>query len=307
MKKIICALIAFALMLAFSMPAFAATDLSAVFDSNDFLKQYEQEILYDINSIIYWEFNESAPEDDKIYNTYPLSKENFDYNRIIKFYFDTNLLSEDTLDVAKINNILNASKCFYEINMNLRNQIVACTFMKYYPLREELKGINPETEQEYEKVVGKWHATGIGISEHTRSSEIYKNNIVEFLKNQQINYKKVYFLSALGENFPFLTALFITEDSDIRFQILDGTINNKTIDYEHPDDTLYTFEEIKEMAAQYVPPAPGEIYGLGTDVSTDNNKTILIIAASAGAAVMIAVAVTIICLKKRKNKSINKV
>ncbi len=306
MKKIIYMLITFTLMLTISMSAFAATDLSTVFDSVDFVKQYEQEILNNINQIIYTDFSdEAAPADPDFYNTFPLTRENFDYDRIIKFYFDTDFLSEDSLDTTKVNNILNSSECFYKINMNLKNQIVDCTFIKYYPFSVELKGIDPETEREYEKLVGQWHVTGIGIGESTQSSEIYKNNIVEFLKNQQTNYKNVYFLSGLGKNFPFLTALFITEDSDIHFQILDGTVNNKTIDYKNPDDTLYTFEEIKEMAAQYVPPAPREYDGLGYAEQTDNSKTIVIIAAACAGAVIIiaAAAVTVICIKKKKAKA----
>lgn len=108
-----------------------------------------------LNQIIYTDFSkEAAPADPDFYNTFPLTRENFDYDRIIKFYFDTDFLSEDSLDITKVNNILNSSECFYNINMNLENQIIDCTFIKYYPLSEEQKGIDPETEREYEKLVG---------------------------------------------------------------------------------------------------------------------------------------------------------
>ena len=79
---------------------------------------------------------------------------------------------------------------------------------------------------------------------------IYKNEILNLIKSNNLKCTKVYFISSLSGNIQ-MSSVLVTEDSEIFFKILKGTVNGETIDYDNPDNNIYTFDEIKKIL-QYI-------------------------------------------------------
>ena len=121
-----------------------------------------------------------------------------------------------------------------------------------------------------------------------------------------MNYSNIYFAAYLSGNIHF-AAILVDENSEIKFKILDGYINNSKIDFEYPDDSLYSFEEVKEMAVQNtVPevddPLSAEIFGMQTSGTNSNNNKIIIAAVSVGAVLIIAAVTACVMIYKKKQQ-----
>ena len=296
MKKILCAFTTLFLAIAICIPAFAETDNNNIFDNTDFFRQYENEILEEVNYYFINEFNEEISAND------------LDYSNILKFYYPFELLQENNLNINTLNNIIEKSDYFYKLFAEKNEHYIEIGYQKYAKVTEELRNtLDDEMLKELEAVTGQWHSSSVSLSEGKSQYLIYKDDILNLMKSNNLKCSKVHFISSLSGNIQIASVL-VTEDSEIFFKILKGTVNGETIDHNNPDNKLYTFEEIKEFAAQYVAPEvdnplSAEVIGMPTSGTNSNNSnTIIIAAASAGAVIVIAAITAAVFIYKKKHK-----
>ena len=288
MKKIVYALIAFGLMLSSCFTAFAKTDMATVFDSTEELKQVEDTILEYVNIVMVPEFNDT------------LTSEDLDYNNCVKIYRGRDLLIDDSMNEDNIIETIDKLDYDYKIFFEYENAYPLVIMSKVNKVKED----TAEELAELDKHIGEVDISGMSIGETKDLFQYYKEDVERFLSHSQDTYSKVHIISDLPGELRS-AAMLSTENSEIRFKVLGGVIDNKEIDHNNPSDTLYTFEELKEIAANSEPVTPGYVGGLGTNTTQpSNNNAIIIASACAGAAIIIAAAaVTVICIKKKKAKA----
>lgn len=297
MKRILCALITLFLTSGICIPAFAETNSNNIFDNTDFFKKFENEILEEVNYYFINEFNEEISTND------------LDYNNILKFYYPFGLLQENDLNIDKLNSIIEKSDYFYNLFAEKNDCYIEILYQKYAKITEELKStLDDEMLKELEAVTGQWHSSIVSLGEGKSQYLIYKNEILNLIKSNNLKCTKVYFISSLSGNIQ-MSSVLVTEDSEIFFKILKGTVNGETIDYDNPDNNIYTFDEIKKIAAQYVAPEADdpfsvEAIGMQTSGTNSNNNKIIIAAASAGTVIIIAALITAVVIIKKQQKKI---
>ncbi|MDE6124433.1 MAG: hypothetical protein K2G22_04285, partial [Eubacterium sp.] len=249
-------------------------------------------ILEYINMVMVPEFNDT------------LTSEDLDYNNCVRIYRGRDLLIDDSINENNIIEAVAKLDYDYKIFFEYENAYPQVIMSKVNKVKEDTeKKYTAEELAEHDKHIGEVALCGISIGETKDMHQCYKDDIERFLKHSKDTYSKVHIIYDLPGDLG-AAAMLITENSEIRFKVLGGVIDNKEIDHNNPSDTLYTFEELKTIVANSEPVTPGYIGGLGTNTTQpSNNNTIIIIAACAGAVIIIAAAVTVTCLKKKKAKS----
>ena len=296
MKRFLISFIMFCLIFVINIPAYAQTDYNNIFDNADFFRQYESEILEEVNHYFIKEFNEEISDYD------------LDYSNILKFYYPFDLLQEDELNIDKFISFIEQSDYSYSFPIQKNEHYIEISYQKYAKVTDELRNtLDDEMIKELEELTGKWHSSSVSLNEGKSRYTAYKNDIINLIKSSDLKCSKIHFVGSLSGNIP-IAAVIITEDSEIFFKILKGTVNGETIDHNNPDNKLYTFEEIKEFAAQYVAPEvdnplSAEVIGMPTSGTNSNNSnTIIIAAASAGAVIVVAAVVAAVIIVKKKHK-----
>ncbi len=291
MKKTICALLTLCLMLSVGIPAYAKTDMSTVFDSADELKQVENKILDSVNFMLSTYYNDT------------LTGEDIDYNNCLRLYYGTDILTNNNINENNIIEAIDNADYEYEIFLTYNNLFPKLAFSKTKPISEENKELYTEEElKELENQIGEWNLASMVILKEKDMYQRYKEDIERFLKSSNETYSKVHVICDFPGDIGAV-AMLITEDSEIQFKVLDGIIDNKKIDYNNPEDTLYTLAKLKEITAQYVPPEPGLIGETEALAPQPANNTIIIAAAAAGAVILVCAAAAVIILRARKKKA----
>lgn len=291
MKKIIYTIVTFGLILAICFPTLAKTDISNVFDSVDEIKSIENEILESINM------------DFPLFLDKMITSDDINYNNVLRTYNGTKILENSNVTEENIIQLVETSEYDYEVFLEIDNVYPRLTIVKGKELPEEKKHLfNDEEIKQIENEVGKWIVQSNGTHENKTLFQYHKENLVKFLENSDKNFSKLHVICSLSGNLPCV-AILVTENAEIEFLILTGTVNNKEINYNNPDNTLYSLEEIKQIAAQFVPIETDLLDGIET-VSQPTNNTIIIAAASAGAIIVIAALTTAVVIIKKKHKKI---
>lgn len=291
MKKTICIFMSFLLVLCISISAFAQTDYSKLYEDAIDLKPVENEILEDLSNSIFYEENKH------------LTFDNLDNDGILKIYDGSEWLKRNSLNLEELNHLMQNSDWFYRLYFYFENLFIESTVTKGREITDEVrKKMAKEDLEVLESLVGKWHVQSYGYD--APKNENYKQNLENILKNSNNNYSKVYFTAYLSGNIHF-AAILVDENSEIKFKIFEGVVNGEMITCDNSDDTLYTFEEIKEIAAQFVPSEPGYYSGADVSINHPSNNTIIIGCASAGAVIILAAAVFVLIYKKKHKKAAN--
>ena len=295
MKKILVIFISVIFMFGSCIPAFAQSNYSNLYDDAKDIKPIENKILDDLNTAIIKDNQEK------------ISFDNLDYDGILKIYDASDWLEKSEFNLDELNSLINNSIRFYRLYFHLNNDYINATVTKGAEPTDDLSKEYSNEEIAYlkENVIGKWHVQSYAYDKSNNPN--YKQNIENVIKNSKTEYSKIHFAANLSKNI-HLAAILITENSEIQFNILEGVVNNKTINCDNPDDTLYYFEELKEIAEKHTAtsevddPLLIEIGGPTSD-EKPNNKPIIIATASAGASILIAAAGIIIFIKKKKAKA----
>lgn len=290
MKKIIYTFVTFCLILASCFSALAKTDISNVFDSVDEIKSIENEILESINIDFPLFLDEMITSDD------------INYNNVLRTYNGTKILENSNVTEENIVQLVESSEYDYEIFLEIDNVYPRLTIVKGKELPEEKKHLfNEEEIKQIENEVGKWIVQSNGTHENKTLFQYHKENLVKFLENSDKTFSKLHVICSLSGNLPCV-AMLVTENSEIEFLILAGTVNDKEINYNNPDNTLYSLDEIKQIAAQFVPVETDLLDGIEPVSRPSNNKPIIIAAFSGGAVIVLAAVVAAVIIVKKKHK-----
>ncbi len=276
------------------IPASAENNYSYLYEDSSDIDSIKNKILGDLNNSVY------SNQDEK------LSFDNLDYDGIIKIYIGSDWLKKSDFSLNELNSFMKNSEWFYRLYFYLNNNYIEAVVAKGAELTDESRKEYSNEEIAYlqENVIGKWHIQSYGYGDIGNPN--YKQNIENILKKSNMNYSNIYFAAYLSGNIHF-AAILVDENSEIKFKILDGYINNSKIDFEYPDDSLYSFEEVKEMAVQNtVPevddPLSAEIFGMQTSGTNSNNNKIIIAAVSVGAVLIIAAVTACVMIYKKKQQ-----
>lgn len=290
MKKIIYTFVTFCLIFASCFSALAKTDISNVFDSVDEIKSIENEILESINIDFPLFLDEMITSDD------------INYNNVLRTYNGTKILENSNVTEENIVQLVESSEYDYEIFLEIDNVYPRLTIVKGKELPEEKKHLfNEEEIKQIENEVGKWIVQSNGTHENKTLFQYHKENLVKFLENSDKTFSKLHVICSLSGNLPCV-AMLVTENSEIEFLILTGTVNDKEINYNNPDNTLYSLDEIKQIAAQFVPVETDLLDGIEPVSRPSNNKPIIIAAFSGGAVIVLAAVVAAVIIVKKKHK-----
>lgn len=290
MKKIIYTFVTFCLIFASCFSALAKTDISNVFDSVDEIKSIENEILESINIDFPLFLDEMITSDD------------INYNNVLRTYNGTKILENSNVTEENIVQLVESSEYDYEIFLEIDNVYPRLTIVKGKELPEEKKHLfNEEEIKQIENEVGKWIVQSNGTHENKTLFQYHKENLVKFLENSDKTFSKLHVICSLSGNLPCV-AMLVTENSEIEFLILTGTVNDKEINYSNPDNTLYSLDEIKQIAAQFVPVETDLLDGIEPVSRPSNNKPIIIAAFSGGAVIVLAAVVAAVIIVKKKHK-----
>lgn len=291
MKKTICILTSFLLLFSICFSAFAQTDYSKLYEDAIDLKPVENEILEELSNSIFYEEEKH------------LTLENLDNDGILKIYNGSDWLKRNSLNLEELNHLRQNSDWFYRLYFCFENLFINSTVTKGREITEEVREtMNKEDLEVLESIVGKWHVQSYGYD--APKNENYKHNLENILKNSNINYSKAYFTAYLSGNIHF-AAILVDENSEIKFKIFEGVVNDEIITCDNSDDTVYTFEEIKEIAAQFVPSELGYYDGVDVNIIQSPKHTATIIGcALAGAVIILAAAAASVIVYKKKHKKI---
>lgn len=277
-------------MLSVGIPAYAKTDMSTVFDSTDELKQVENKILDNVNFMLSTYYNDT------------LTSEDIDYNNCLRLYYGTDILTNDNINENNIIEAIDNADYEYEVFLTYNNLFPKLAFSKTKPISEENEELYTEEElKELESQVGEWNLASMVILKEKDMYQRYKEEVERFLNNSKETYSKVHVICDFPGDIGAV-AMLITEDSEIQFKVLDGIIDNKKIDYNNPDNTLYTLTKLKEITAQYVPPERGLIGETEALAPQPSNNTIIIAAVSVGAVLIIAAVTACVMIYKKKQQ-----
>ena len=288
MKKIICTFISFCILLIGSIPVYANAYSSSLFDDIEELKSCEELIVSDL-----------------IYKVPDFTNEDIDYERALKTYYKVNLFDLESIDENSANDLLEKSDYFFRIQVDANDKCLEIVLEKVGEVTDEIRerhGNDSDTVKWMEENSGKWIISSERVLEKSDYDK-FKKDIVKFVEKSKTKYKKIHEISGLSGNL-LAVVMLVTEDSEIQFKIIHGSVNGKVIDYYNPDDNLYSLEELKEIANQFDPSDFELLYGLEPPTQPSNNNTIIIAAACAGVVIIAAAAaVTVICIKKKKAKA----
>lgn len=266
MKKLVSILTAVFFIIISGFTVFAQEHNSEIFDNASELKTNEKEIIDELNLSLGSDFE------------MPLSADNIDYSQFIKIYDAGYVLNKDSLNIDNAEKLINPLDYFYSAYIDYENKHIITTIVKDNTVTKD-----------------KWRISSCGCQKQDIPNS--KQDIINVINNNGNKYSKINFIAYLSGNIN-LVAMLISESGEVQFKILDGAIDEKFVNV-NTDDKLYTFEELKEIAAQFVVDEENPIGGTASVNSF--NKTILIVAASAGAIIIIAAAVIItVCVKKKK-------
>ncbi len=292
MKKILCSLIAFCILLVCSMPVYAEiVDPSSLFDDADDIKEHAEEIFQE-GAIV------AIPE---------FTSKDVDYERVLKIYYNVDLFDLDNIDENSANDLLEKAEYYFTLQVDTEDgKHLDLGFQKGAELTDEIRERLADCTELIESIEaeeGKWLLTSEREVEKSNYDQ-FKKDIIKFAENSKTKYKKIHVINELSGNL-LSVAMLVTENSEIQFKIINGSANGKKIDYDHPDDNLYTLKELDEIASQFDPSDfSSMLNGLEPTTQPSNNNAIIIASACAGTVIIIAAAaVTVICIKKKKAKA----
>ncbi len=270
MKKLFSLLTAVFFILISSFTAFAQEYNSEIFDNASELKISEEKLIDELNRSLGYNFE------------IPLSADDFDYSQFIKIYNADYALNKDGLNIDNAQKLTNPLNYFYSADIDYENKHIIATIVKDDTAAKE-----------------GWRISSCGCQE--QDSPNSKQDIINVINNTGNKYSKIQFVAYPSGNINFV-AMLISESGEVQFKILDGAIDEEFVNV-HTDDKFYTFEEIKEIAAQFVVDEENPIGGTAS-VNIFHNPAIIIGCALAGAVLIIAaVTAAVILSKKKKQKA----
>ncbi len=270
MKKLFSLLTAVFFILISSFTAFAQEYNSEIFDNASELKISEEKLIDELNRSLGYNFE------------IPLSADDFDYSQFIKIYDAEYALNKDGLNIDNAEKLINPLNYFYSAYIDYENKHIIATIVKDDTAAKE-----------------GWRISSCGCQE--QDSPNSKQDIINVINNTGNKYSKIQFVAYPSGNINFV-AMLISESGEVQFKILDGAIDEEFVNV-HTDDKFYTFEEIKEIAAQFVVDEENPIGGTAS-VNIFDNPAIIIGCALAGAVIILAAAAASVIVYKKKHKKI---
>jgi len=280
-KKLFCFAAAFLIMLAVSMPVYAANHFAGTSNAS--------EILEPDKALIAEECKDWLNEKTGL----PFGEKNFAYDRAKCVFYRVDLFKEDTLNNQKMQEYIQADDVYalYELPVYFDGGTLLITLVNGYEISEESFANLSDGEKEYfNKIDGRWHAQ----SHYTKEEHYdYISEVEGLLEENGVNNADVYITAGLSEAVPNF-AVVCQEDNEAQFLILGSKA--------YSDKKLYSFSEMKQLAAEIKneEEAGGQMIGL----ASENNKEVrdgVIILVSVAAAAALASVFGMIIGRKRKS------
>lgn len=294
MKKNIFAIIIMVISLLF---IFNITSYADIITNSTAIK----EDLNDNLDVILETVNDLASEDLKNIVT----EDSINFNKVIKQYSQINILEYDKINNEMMMDLTENAEKFYYLPIYYDDYTLLFSITKGTEATEEQKnsGVFTEKDIEYiERVANKWHASSYAICSYEWDDTEY---IEGLLKSNNIYDANIYIIGGVSTNLERV-AVVCPDNEEAQFIILDGWIeNDNKIDYNSPDNKLYSYNEIKEIAS-LSSPQDDLISGNGSNFQQEENQNYTqYILIGAAAAILLASAVTAICITKKRKKHVN--
>lgn len=254
MKKIIIALIILAcLFFGICMPVYAENVIIGTKEANEVLEPDKDLILEGLKK-----YDETAD------NSIIL------YDRAIATCLSADIFSMETINNETMYDYMKQAVIAYDIPVECDQTNIILKIGKGDPVTDEDRQIYPQEYIDYyEMLSGRWNINGIQEWDFKFD---YINHINRLLEENNISNSNVYLVGSIAVNLD-LVAVICRENSDTEFLILDGwDADSKRISFDNPDNTLYTYDELKGFAQIWGPEY--ENYIGGGSSTNINNKTV---------------------------------
>lgn len=178
MKKILCSLIAFCILLVCSMPVYAEiVDPSSLFDDADDIKEHAEEIFQE-GAIV------AIPE---------FTSKDVDYERVLKIYYNVDLFDLDNIDENSANDLLEKAEYYFTLQVDTEDgKHLDLGFQKGAELTDEIRERLADCTELIESIEaeeGKWLLTSEREVEKSNYDQ-FKKDIIKFAENSKTKYKK---------------------------------------------------------------------------------------------------------------------
>lgn len=203
--------------------------------------------------------------------------ENVEFNNAFKCYVAYDFLEIDIMNEDVIRELISDASCSYEIPVSFNG------------------GTRKILLNESEEELGKWNIVGIYWKEHKVD---YISVLKNSLKENHIEDANVYILGRGGVNIEIAAAV-CEPNKPVKFLILEGeNIESQDITFDNPSSTLYSYDELKEMAV-FLEYEEGTVGSGGAGYIENNNTQYALIAGGAVLGLGAAALIIRLAVKKR--------
>jgi len=221
----------------FLIPINAVENGNSIFCAEDEIKVDEQLILDSVNSFV---------QDMK-----GIKIDSIDYSKIIRIYSKTEIEKMDSIDIDTLKSLLNTYA--YQMPVFADDETILISLEKGKEIPEDL--LDSFTQDEIDLIEsrkGKWHAS-VATPQDVQLD--YSKLIREFIKENNLDIENCFVIGGLCKTLGLVLA-YPTSSGDIKFFSLNPytSIPTDSIDFEGnwiKEDSIYTFEEVKELVLEY--------------------------------------------------------